>query len=262
MWVDGMTTRQRISSRLPSAVKPAVRMPSDRATTVEHLEELRWRIISTVALFIVCFGVALTFRSRLFSILDRPLDGRFELVTLSVTEPLFTTLWIAIYFAAVTTLPFALWQLWRFIKPALDSGQRRAVMLPLLLSPLLFGAGATFCYFTILGPAVQFLLAFGADAFEVQVRASEYYGFITTMTIGLGAIFCFPLMIIALARLDLVTATTLRKSRRVALVFMAVVAALLPTADPFSLALEILPLVMLYELTIIVIALMDRKKAA
>jgi sec-independent protein translocase protein TatC len=130
----------------------------------------------------------------------------------------------------------------------------------LLLVPVLFITGVLFCYFVILTPALDFLLNFNADNFNTQVRARDYYSFITMLMLAMGLCFQVPVGVLAACKLGLTTPEKLRKNRRYAIVLIAVLAALLPTIDPISLLLEMIPLILLYELSIWLSKLVTRKR--
>lgn len=227
----------------------------------DHLEELRWRVVICLVALISCFIAGYAFRERLFELLNRPLAGDFRVQTLSVTEPFFTSVTVAAHAAVIAIFPLVVYHAYRFVAPALEPAPRRVVRSLVLASPALFYAGVAFCYFVVLGPAVQFLLGLGEGSFDVAVRAREYYGFVSTTLLAMGVVFLFPLALLGLARLGVLRAATLRSNRRVALVGAAIVAALLPTADPVSLLLEMVPLLALFELSILLVALQERRQA-
>jgi sec-independent protein translocase protein TatC len=116
--------------------------------------------------------------------------------------------------------------------------------------PVLFVAGVVFCYFVVLTPALDFLLNFNADEFNTQVRARDYYSFVTLLMIAMGIGFQIPVGVLAACKLGVTSAEKLRRSRRYAIVVIAVLASLLPTLDPVTLLLEMIPLILLYELSI------------
>ncbi len=249
---------RRSGTPTPSGRPGRPREKSDTAPLVEHLGELRTRVFIVMGWLVVAFAVCYWRRDELFSILDRPLDDRWPLQTLGVTEPFFTSLSVAAQAALVLTTPVIAWHAWRFVRPAVAPDARRTIRALLIAAPMLFTSGVVFAYWFILGPAVRFLLGIGPDSIEVVVRANDYYHFVTTTLLAVGAAFCFPLVLLGLARVGILTADRLRSSRRVAYVLMVILAALLPTADPVSLALEILPLVALYELSIVGVRVQER----
>lgn len=231
---------------------------SGTATAIDHLEELRWRLFATIAWFVACLGAALAWNDQLFTLLNQPLGDRFTVTTLGVTEPFFTSLTVAANAAFVATFPVIAYNGWRFVSPALDLPKRRAVRRLALAAPLLFLAGVAFCYEFVLAAAIRFLLGIGADNFNVTVRAADYYSFVSMTMLAMGIVFLFPLLLLALAHAGIVTSTMLRANRRIALVLVAIMAALLPTADPVSLAVEMLPMIALFELGVLLVRLHER----
>ena len=222
----------------------------DRLPVVDHLDELRSRLWVALAAFLAAF-VLTTWQSDLvLEIVNAPLpDGR-EPITLGPAEPFVQTLKNSAYAALLLAPPVMIYQAYAFVVPAFTPRERRVARPLLLLAPLLFIAGVLFCYLVVLPPALDFLLGFNESQFNTQLRASDYYDFaaITMLALGLG--FQIPVGVIALTRLGVVTAAKLRRSRRYAIVIIAVLAALLPTLDPVTLVLEMLPLLGLYELSI------------
>jgi sec-independent protein translocase protein TatC len=182
-------------------------------------------------------------------------------VTLGIGEPFTQTLTIAFYCALLLSLPVILWQLYGFIMPAFSPGERR-VARPLMLSiPGLFVAGAAFAYYVVLPAAVHFFQNFNSSSFNVLVQANQYYHFAMIVMLVLGLVFQVPVAILAASRAGIVTVAQLRRFRRYAIVLAAVVAALLP-ADLVTMLLEMLPLIVLYELSILVAALFERRDRA
>ncbi len=221
----------------------------DRLELVGHLDELRSRLI--VALF--AFGAALTLcfwqNKLVLDFVQAPLHGK-ELITLGVAEPFTTTLTVAAYAAIVLALPVLLYQVYAFVLPAFSPGERKVALPLLLMIPVLFVAGVAFAYFVVVPAALQFLINFNADQFNVELRAKEYYSFITLTCASVGLVFQVPVGILAAARLGLTTPAKLRKNRRYAFLVCAVVAAALPGVDPVTMLLETVPLVLLYEASI------------
>ncbi|HLL92578.1 MAG TPA: twin-arginine translocase subunit TatC [Solirubrobacteraceae bacterium] len=178
-------------------------------------------------------------------------------VTLGVGEPFTTTITVTLYFALIISLPFILFELYGFILPALAPHERRVAMPLLAAVPFLFVSGVLFGYFVVLPAAVRFFVNFNAGEFNVLVQASQFYGFATTVLLAMGLIFQVPVAIVGATRLGLVTPRQLRKNRRYAIVACAVIAALLP-GDAITLALETVPLYVLYETSILVASLVGR----
>lgn len=234
--------------------------PADELSIVDHLDELRFRVVVAISTFAVAFGLAFWQNDVVLDIVNRPLDGR-EPITFGVTEPFMTTITVAGYAALLIALPVLLWQLYAFMLPALSGGERRVALPLMLLVPMLFTAGVVFAYYIVLPTAVQFLLGFNPDEFNTQVRAREYYGFVAQSAIAVGVLFQVPVGVLALTRLGIVTPESLRKGRRYAILGMAVAAMLLPGVDPVTMIIEMVPLVILYEVSIVIAAAFGRPAA-
>jgi sec-independent protein translocase protein TatC len=303
----------------------------DRLSLVEHLDELRTRLIISAVVLAVAFGFCLWQNHALLKIINKPLttqtqkqvergqgtvgqavlaqqgvrsvgrdtqaalgvlvkagsglspQARAQLlpliaalqadvakiprkpqgdkpVTLGVGEPFTTTLTVSLYFALIIALPVILFELYGFILPALKPEERRVVMPLLTAVPFLFAAGVVFGYFIVLPAAVRFFVNFNSSEFNVLVQASQFYRFAATILLSMGLIFQVPIAILAATRAGLVTVAQLRHNRRYAIVACAVVAAFLP-GDVVTLALETVPLYLLYEASILVAALVDRSVA-
>lgn len=232
--------------------------PATTAPLFDHLGELRLRLTIIALVLLGAFSLCYWQQDRVFHLLARPLDDRWPLQTFGVTEPFFTSLSVAAQAAFVLTTPVLTWHAWRFVRPAIAPDARRAVGVLLLVAPLLFTTGVVFGYVFVLGPAVQVLLGLGPDSIDVVVRASDYYSFVSTTLLAIGGAFLFPLALLGVARIGLLTAERLASSRKIAIVLIVVLAALLPTADPVSLAIEVLPLALLYELSIVAVRLQER----
>jgi sec-independent protein translocase protein TatC len=219
----------------------------DRLTLVEHLDELRSRIIISIVAFAVAFGICFWQNDRLLDIANAPLPGDRNPITFGVAEPFTTTVTITAYAALIISMPVILYQAYAYLLPALTTRERRYVVPFLILAPGLFIAGVVFGYFVVLPAATKFLLNFNDAQFNIQVRARDYYSFFT-LTLGvMGLIFELPIAILAVTRLGIVTPEQLSKNRRYAYLILAVVAMLLPGTDPISMLLELVPLVLLYE---------------
>jgi sec-independent protein translocase protein TatC len=223
----------------------------DRLTLVEHLDELRTRIIISIAAFAVAFALCFWQNDRLLDIANAPLPDDRNPITFGVAEPFTTTVTISAYAALVISLPVILYQAYAFVLPALTSRERRVVVPFLVLVPILFIAGVVFGYFVVLPAATEFLLNFNQTQFDIEVRARDYYSFFT-LTLGvMGVIFQLPVGILAVTRLGIVTPEQLAKNRRYAYLVLAVLAMLLPGTDPVSMLIEMVPLIVLYEASVL-----------
>ena len=219
----------------------------DRLTLVEHLDELRTRIVISAAAFAVAFGLCFWQNDRLLEIANKPLPDDLVPITFGVAEPFTTTVSVCAYAALVIALPVILYQVYAFVLPALTDRERRVVVPFLVMVPVLFVAGVVFGYFVVLPAATEFLLNFNENDFNVEVRARDYYSFFT-LTLGLmGLVFQMPIGILAVTRLGIVTPKQLAQNRRYAVLVIAVVAMLLPGTDPVTMLISMVPLVLLFE---------------
>ena len=200
----------------------------------------------------MAFAFAAWQNERILAVVNRPLPSNIpEPITFGVTEAFTTTVTNSAYAAILIALPVILYELYAFLLPAFSPRERRIATPMLLLVPLLFIAGVLFCYFVVLPPAIKFLLNFNADQFNTQVRARDYYSFVTLTMAAMGIGFQLPVGIVVAVRAGLTTPQKLRKNRRYAFLACAVVAALLPTIDPVTMLLETAPLYALFELSIL-----------
>jgi sec-independent protein translocase protein TatC len=239
---------------------PRRRQQGEEATLVEHLGELRTRlIISLLAVFVPGAILFVGFQERLIEWLEEPLPDDKELVTLGVTEPFFTSLKVCFFAGLAIALPIVLYQLWAFLAPAFEARMQRTVATASLLGGLLFAAGVLFAYVVVLPKALTFLTNFNDEFFEVQIRASYYFSFVLVALLGMGLVFEMPIFVLTLVRLRIVTAAQLRRNWRMGVVLVVFVAILLPTVDPVSLAFEVVPLLALYFLSVWLASIMERR---
>jgi sec-independent protein translocase protein TatC len=231
----------------------------EEATLVEHLGELRARLVLSLVALAPAFIVAFVFQERLVRWLARPLPDDKQLITLGVIEPFTTAVKVSLSAAVAVTLPILLYQLWAFLAPAVEETVQRTVAVFATIATLLFAVGVAFCYVVVLPRALDFLTNFNEDVFEVQIRASYYFSFVTLTLLATGLAFEMPIFILALVRLRVLTAARLRRNRRLGILFMVVFAILLPTVDPVSLAFEVVPLLVLFELSIWLATYMEKR---
>ncbi|GAC1316829.1 MAG: twin-arginine translocase subunit TatC [Thermoleophilaceae bacterium] len=222
----------------------------DRLELVGHLDELRTRLIVALAAFGVALGLCLWQNHQVLAFFNQPLHGQ-RLLTLGVTEPFTTTLMLSAYSAILLALPVILYQAYAFVLPAFSPRERRIALPLILMVPVLFVAGAAFAYLVVAPSALHFLLHFNQHQFNTQLRARDYYGFLSMLLIATGVVFQVPVGILALTRLGVTTPSGLRAKRRYAILGAAVIAAALPGVDPVSMLLEMVPLVLLYEFSIL-----------
>lgn len=230
----------------------------DRLSLVEHLDELRTRIVMSGIAFGVAFALCFWQNELILELVNRPLEGNEALllggdgkpVTLGVAEQFTTTLMVSAYAALLLALPVVLYQAYAFVLPAFSPRERKVALPLLLLVPLLFIAGVLFGYFVVLEPALNFLLNFNSDEFTTALRARDYYSFVGLALILLGVLFQIPVGVLGVTRLGIVTPAQLQKNRRYAILGIAVLAALGPSIDPVTMLLTMVPLTLLYEFSI------------
>ena len=231
----------------------------EEATLVEHLGELRTRLIISLAALGLAFVVIFPFHEHLVEWLKEPLPDDKKLVTLGVTEPFTTSIKLSFYAAIAVALPVLLYQLWSFLAPAVDESTQRVVSVFVGLATALFAGGLVFGYTVVLPRALSFLTEYDDELYDVQIRASYYYGFVSLALLGMALVFELPIFILALVRLRVLSSDRLRRNRRIGIFVVVFIAALLPTVDPVSLAFEAIPMVILFELSIWLAVLMERR---
>jgi sec-independent protein translocase protein TatC len=183
-------------------------------------------------------------------------------ITIGVGEPFTTTLAVAAYFALLFTLPVIIFQAYGFVIPALNPKERRTAIPVMVTAPLLFLTGIGFAYFVVLPPAVHFLQGYNSDQFDILVQAKAYYTFQILTMLGIGLAFQLPLGLLALHSAGVIDGHTLTRHWRYATVIIAVIAAAMPGSDPVTTGLEMLPLVVLFLLSIVMLKIADRRAAA
>jgi sec-independent protein translocase protein TatC len=233
-------------SRLPRRLRHG-----EEATLVEHLGELRARLIISLAAIAVAFVVTYTFHGHLLDWLNRPLPQHLRKpATFSPIEPFTTSVWVSLWAALLLALPIVLWQLWAFLAPAFEEHRQRSIAMVVLFATVLGLGGVAFAYWVVLPPAIQFLTSYDSSHFNILVRARDYYRFVTFVLLGVALAFEVPVFVLALVRLRILTAAQLRGTWRVGVFTMTVIGVLLPGVDPVSTILSVIPLVSLYVLSI------------
>jgi sec-independent protein translocase protein TatC len=232
----------------------------EEATLVEHLDELRTRLIVCLVAVGLALVVTYIFRDRLLHWLNRPLPARVRPpVTFGVAEPFLTTFWVAIWAAFLLALPVILWQIWAFLAPAFNESAQRSIVWLVLSAVLLGIAGLAFGYYVVLPPAIHYLTNFGRNNFHILIRARDYYGFVSVALLAITIVFEVPLFILGLIRLRVLSAEKLRRGRRVGYVIMFALAVALPGVDPVTTTIEGVALIVLYEVTIWIAIVLDRR---
>jgi len=233
---------------------------TEEATLVEHLDELRSRIIVCLLAVGAAFIVAYVFHADLIHWLERALPEKHRhLLTLGVAEPFLTSIWVSIWAGFLIAMPVVLWQLWSFLAPAFEAHTQRLVAYFVLLSTVLLAFGLTFGYFVALPAAVHFLTNYDNTLFNVQIRARDYITFSMTVLLAVALVFELPIFVLALVRLGVLTTQQLRSNRRLGYFIVAVVGVLLPGIDPVTTAVETIPLWILYEFSIWLSVFIERR---
>jgi sec-independent protein translocase protein TatC len=232
----------------------------------DHLEELRWRLIWSILALIIGTGVgfALATRLDLLGHLKRPLDPYIEgdqLIALSITDPFMITFKLALTLGFILGAPVIVYQMWSFFAPALTKREKRAIVPSLYLGVVLFCVGVGVAYLYVLPLTAKFLAGFQTDSLRLSMTGTAYFGFVIRLLVAFGLVFQLPVVILILASLGLVSSRFLAAQRRYAIAVMTVTAALITPGDVASTILMMGPLLLLYELSIVLTRLVERGRA-
>ena len=226
---------------------------------LDHLIELRKRLLWVVATLLLAFFACLALAKPIFAVLVQPLlaAGQGKLIYTDIFEAFFTEVKVAFFAAMMLAFPVFAIQLWRFVAPGLYSKEKKAFLPFLIMTPFFFAGGASFAYFVAMPWALKFLLSFEGNVGGVQQEAlpaiGNYLTFVTRFLFGFGAAFLLPILLMILERAGIVTREQLAKSRRYAIVGAAAVAAVLTPPDAVSMLMLMVPLYGLYEFAILAI---------
>jgi sec-independent protein translocase protein TatC len=223
----------------------------EEVTLVEHLGELRTRLIICLLSVAVAFVVTYTFHGRILDWLNRPLpDDLKKPATFSPIEPFTTSIWVSLWAALIIALPIVFWQIWAFLAPAFSEHYQRSMSLLVAFAAVLGLGGLAFGYYVILPPAIHFLTNYDSSHFEILLRARDYYRFVSFVLLGVALAFEVPVFVLGLVRLRILSAARLRRTWRIGIFLMTVIGVLLPGVDPVTTILSVIPLVLLYLLSI------------
>jgi sec-independent protein translocase protein TatC len=237
-----------------------------RAPLLDHLIELRRRLLLSLAALAVAFGACLYFARPIFAFLVQPLlrAGQNKIIYTDVFEAFFVDVKVAFFAAIMVAFPVLATQIWKFVAPGLYRNEKQALLPFLLMTPLLFGLGAGLAYYVAMPIALHFLLGYQGDVGGVQQEAlpgvGNYLSFVTKFMFGFGVAFLTPVLLMLLERAGIVTRGQLVSGRRYAIVIAFVIAAVLTPPDIISQLLLAIPLVLLYELALIAIWFTERKR--
>src|SRR5713226_7895993 len=227
---------------------------------VQHLGELRTRLMVASLAVLITTAISFAFATNMIRLLLIPVDCSFiptfvcdatptKLIALSPTENFTTYMRVALFTGIALAMPVILYEIYAYIDPALLPKERRFIRFLGLPIILLFLLGMAFCYFVLLPNAIKFLISFGSDVIQNQLRASDYLSFVTTFILGLGIVFETPVVIYALVRVRVVRRSWLAKQRRYVFLLVFVIGAVItPTPDPFNQTLVAIPMYLLFEL--------------
>ncbi|MFP4477549.1 MAG: twin-arginine translocase subunit TatC [Desulfatibacillaceae bacterium] len=236
----------------------------DKAPFLEHLTELRDRLIKCFVAVAIGFGICYLFKERLFEVLMMPLidamgENRKELIYTGLPEMFFTYLKVSLLGGIALAMPVIMFQLWRFVGPGLYQKERRILVPAVFLSTVFFLGGALFGYFIVFPYGFEFFLGFSTEYISPQLKVNEYLSFTSKLLLAFGLVFELPLFITILARMGLVTPAFLKKHRKYAILLFFIGSALLTPPDVVTQVMMAMPLLVLYELSIVAARIFGRK---
>ena len=234
---------------IPKIWKKGIRS-DDKLPFMDHLEELRHRLIVIVAGIAVGFAASYGFSQQILFLLQRPLPTK--LVFIAPTEAFLVNIKVALYAALFLSAPLILFEVWKFVAPGLYEHERRYSYPFLIISTVLFLVGGLFAYFVILPVVLHFLITQGGDLWKPTITLSSYLAFCMKLILAAGLLFEFPVLMYFLTKVGVVTPEFLIKNRKYALLAAFIIAAVLTPPDVFSQILLAVPLFLLFEVSILV----------
>ena len=244
-----------------------------KAPLMEHLVELRKRLIYSILAFLGCFVVCFFEAKPIYAFLTAPLANALppgaahHLIATGLTETFFTYAKLGAFGGICLAFPIVATQLWMFVAPGLYKHERNAFLPFLLATPLMFILGFCFLYYVMLPNAIRFLASYdtpgtgGTLGIQLQARVSEYLDFVMTLLIAFGLCFQLPVLLALLGRVGIITSAQLRSMRRYAIVGMTAAAAILTPPDAFSMISLLVPMVALYEVSVLIVWLIERDRS-
>jgi sec-independent protein translocase protein TatC len=232
----------------------------EEATLVEHLDELRQRLFVCIGALVVGAIVGYVLHRRVIRLLTDTLPrGKRHLTTLTIGEPFMTSLSVSIEIGLLIALPIVIWQAWAFFLPAFDASHERMLRAFVFLATALMLVGVVFGYYVALPAAAKFLTNYEDNLYHVQIQAKPFIGFATKVLFAMAIVFELPIFVIGLTRLGILQTRQLRRNRRIGYFVVACIGVALPGVDPVTTVFETLPLVVLYEGSIWLSVLLDRR---
>jgi sec-independent protein translocase protein TatC len=234
----------------------------EEASLVEHLEELRQRLFVCIGAVLIGFIVAYVFHRRLIDLLTHALPANHRhLTTLTIGEPFMTSMWLSLYAGFLVAFPVIIWQAWSFFMPAVDSKHERMLKIFVFVSTGLLVVGLVFGYYLALPAAAHFLTNYDNKQYTVLIRARDYIGFASKVLIAMAVVFELPIFVIGLTRIGILSTAKLRRTRRVGYFIVCCIGVALPGVDPVTTILETIPLLVLYEGSIWLSVLLERRSS-
>ena len=248
---------------LGSAQLPRRLGHGEDATLVEHLEELRGRLFVVLIACALTSALAFDFHGQILDWLNQPLPaGDRKPVTFGIAEPFTVSLTVSLWAGFLLSLPITLWQLWGFFAPAVDPKLERKALGVVAVATALGLAGLAFGYSILLPRAIHFLTSYDTQNFTHLIQARPYYSFVTTILVGVIAIFELPIVVLGLVYTGVLSSRTLRRNRRTGYAVTAAIALALPGPDLYTTLLELLPMWVLFEASIWLAVIVEHKTTA
>lgn len=238
-------------------------MSDDKKLTIlEHLRELRQRLIKSAIVVLITTILSFVFAKQIFHILILPAGG-INLIYIEMTEMIGTYMKVSLVSGIILAMPYLTYQLLMFVTPALTSKEKRSVYLILPWVTLMFASGVIFSYFVLIPPATKFLITFGSDIATPQIKIGNYISIVTRLLLAIGLVFELPVVTTFLAKLGVITPKWLSDKRKGAIIFAFILAAMItPTFDPVNQSLVAVPLIVLYEMSIWLAKIVYKKTPA
>lgn len=239
-------------------------LEQDQMSLVEHLTELRYRLVRSLMGIVVGMGAGLYFSEELMNVIRKPIlpflgEGN-GLIFTAPMDKFMATIKVGALAGLILSCPYWLFHVWKFISPGLYKNERRYAAGFIVTGTILFLVGVCFVYFLVFPAAFEYLFAIGGTADKPMISINEYLSFFALMTVMFGVAFELPLVLVLLALMGVFDASFLKKNRRIAIVILAVVAAVMSPPDAMSMVLMWVPLLILYESSIWVIHFLVKKK--